>query len=537
MVIAALLLCASHALGQSTTSAAWTDALTLTDRLAWASHPREVASLIHASTEESSLFAAAYQDEHRTHASTLDRPTVYAIEAEVMQSYLVIDMAVVYTNHAKVPIREVVFRVLANHRGDPVDLSTFSVPRVAGVPVAYALRGTLLEIALPEPLRPGSQTRIQLKLAQHIPHYNPDPDRWPRRLTALDTGAFGRTNGNYALGYWFPQVTRLLPTGQWDARPLPMSGEHTWFEPAQFHVVLDVPSSHAVATTGVEVNRATVADRTQIVAVASGARDFAVFLGQAYEIQQETIAGVRLRVFYPSDRPDIGDHLLRFGGRALTLFSRWFGPLPIRELDLVDAEVRIAMGMEFDGLVTVDTRTSRGALMDLSQLEWTVAHEVAHQWWYGEVGNDSQSEPWVDEGLTNATTALYWESVYGRPSLEERWRTDLVLPYQRMLEDGIPDVPANLHGEAYTMDQYLSVIYGRSALFFDRVRAELGEASFIDALRHYHEAHHCQSARGDDLLTALKRHADDPGQLDFLYTRWITEAHGAEDVIPMAPDR
>jgi hypothetical protein len=28
---------------------------------------------------------------------------------------------------------------------------------------------------------------------------------------------------------------------------------------------------------------------------------------------------------------------------------------------------------------------------------WLVSHEVAHQWWYGDVGSDALAEPWVDE--------------------------------------------------------------------------------------------------------------------------------------------
>jgi hypothetical protein len=29
--------------------------------------------------------------------------------------------------------------------------------------------------------------------------------------------------------------------------------------------------------------------------------------------------------------------------------------------------------------------------------QYTLAHEVAHQWWYGLVGNHSVYEPWLDE--------------------------------------------------------------------------------------------------------------------------------------------
>jgi len=516
------------------TTADWSDALTLTDRIGWSSSPRDIGALLEESTDPAGLFAQSYNDANLHHAKVLDRPPIYAVEAELDGNFLFIDMAVAYTNRSKAPIRSVVFRVLGNGRGDPVDLTTIGSVWADGVAVPWALRGTLLEVGLSSPLRPGQRTRIHMEIAQHVPIYNPDPDRWPKQITALGTGAFGRAEGDYALGFWMPQITNLRPNGVWDERTLPMSGEHTWFEPAQFHVVLNVPSRFAVATTGVEVNRATAANRTRIVAVASGARDFAIHLAGGYTIAQDTVEGIRIRAFYPQDRPEIGDRLLRWGGRAVTLFTKWYGPLPMRELDIVDARVRIALGMEYDGMVTVDARTERGDLRDPAGLEWTVVHEVAHQWWYAEVGNDSQAEPWVDEGLTNASTAMYWEAVHGRDALEHRWQRDVIEPYAIMLDAGIADVPANLNAEAYLLEQYASVIYGRSALFLDRVRTELGEEQFAAALRAYHDDKHCRFATADDLMRHLKDKATDPGQLDFLYLRWIAEAHAAEDVIPSA---
>ena len=519
------------------TSAAWVDALTLTDRVGWSSSPRAISSLLDESTSAEGLFAQAYNDQSKDHAKILDRPPLYAVEAEIDGPYAIIDMAVAYTNRSKAPIRSVVFRVLGNGRGDPEDLTIIGSIWAGGLKVPWALRGTLLEVGLPEPLRPGQRTRIHMELAQHIPLFNPDPGRWPDRLTALQTGAFGRTGSDYALGFWLPQITELLPNGVWDQGTLPMSGEHTWFEPAQFHVVLDVPSEMVVATSGVEVNRASHGSRTQIVAVASGSRDFAVHLARGYRVAEETVEGVRIRAFYPQDRPEIGERLLRWGARAVTLFTKWFGPLPARELDIVDAPVRIALGMEYDGLVTVDSRTERGDMRDPEHLEWTVVHEVAHQWWYAEVGNDNQADPWLDEGLANASTAMYWEAVHGRAALEHRWARDVVGPYQSMLDEGIADVPANLHGEAYLLSQLGSIVYGRAALFFDRVRTQIGDENFRQALSSYYRENHCRFADTDDLLKHLRQHANDPGQVDFLFLRWIAEAHGAEDVIPHPPDR
>ena len=42
-----------------------------------------------------------------------------------------------------------------------------------------------------------------------------------------------------------------------------------------------------------------------------------------------------------------------------------------------------------------------------------VAHELAHQWWYGVVGNNQVKEPWLDEGLTTFSELLYMHDQVG----------------------------------------------------------------------------------------------------------------------------
>ena len=37
-----------------------------------------------------------------------------------------------------------------------------------------------------------------------------------------------------------------------------------------------------------------------------------------------------------------------------------------------------------------------------------LAHELAHQWFYGIVGDDEYNSPWLDEGFTDYATDLYF---------------------------------------------------------------------------------------------------------------------------------
>lgn len=81
-------------------------------------------------------------------------------------------------------------------------------------------------------------------------------------------------------------------------------------------------------------------------------------------------------------------------------FEKHIGDYPHKQLDIIMDEG----GMEYPGIVTVgqmfEERTDE-------QMEQTVIHEIAHQWFYGMVSNDPYYDPWVDEGIAQYATTLY----------------------------------------------------------------------------------------------------------------------------------
>ena len=79
---------------------------------------------------------------------------------------------------------------------------------------------------------------------------------------------------------------------------------------------------------------------------------------------------------------------------SVSTFSASFGPYPYPELDVVLGAFPDFGGMEYPTIVFSEVD------------KWTVAHEVAHQWWYGLVGNDQYAEPWLDESLATWSEEL-----------------------------------------------------------------------------------------------------------------------------------
>jgi aminopeptidase N len=92
-------------------------------------------------------------------------------------------------------------------------------------------------------------------------------------------------------------------------------------------------------------------------------------------------------------------------------------------------EAGFADGMEYDGLYFLG-REYFAAYDGTPQnyLTALAAHETAHQWWYGLVGNDQALEPWLDEALCTYSELLFYEAVY--PDLVDWWWTFRVNRFQ-----------------------------------------------------------------------------------------------------------
>ncbi len=82
--------------------------------------------------------------------------------------------------------------------------------------------------------------------------------------------------------------------------------------------------------------------------------------------------------------------------RALRVHGARFGPFPYQQLN-VAVLPDIRGGIEYPGAILLGTRQDRDA---------TASHEVAHEWFYGLVGDDQARDPWLDESFATYAEAL-----------------------------------------------------------------------------------------------------------------------------------
>ncbi|OGT27251.1 MAG: hypothetical protein A2Z17_05515, partial [Gammaproteobacteria bacterium RBG_16_66_13] len=240
------------------------------------------------------------------------------------------------------------------------------------------LGGMAISLPLSEPLPSGEA--IDVSLAFHIDTSGPIGGVIPKR--------FGITEGILVAPTFYPLVPRLVDGG-WEVEPAPPGGDTTNSETALYDLTIHAPRDFGVTASGVEVEQVDNPDGTQTVRSVTGPmRDVAFAIGP-FETAAVMVEDVELRAWFLPEHAEAGREMLEAARLQYETLTELVGPYPYPELDLVDAPGAFG-GIEYPGLVFI------GTLGGANVVEPTV-HEVAHQWFYGLIGDDQLHEPWLDE--------------------------------------------------------------------------------------------------------------------------------------------
>lgn len=403
-----------------------------------------------------------------------------------------------FTNPHSEPLSDIVLMIWPNH-GQYLAEARVGPALIEGrpVPANAELGGLARRYDLPEPLAPGAT--LDLSVPFHI--------MVSGAIGRGNMSRFGITEGVLFAPTFYPLVPRLIE-GEWDARVAPSAGDTTVSEVSLYQVRIAAPSDLTLVATGVEVGREELKDGTTAITYISGpVRDFAFALGSFISKQEQvdavTVAGWALA----EHEQDLGV-MVRAAATQMELLGDLVGPYPYAELDLVDVPGAFG-GIEYPGLVTI------GTLGGPNVIDSTV-HEVGHQWFYGLIGDDQLEEPWLDEAAATYTQILYHERASRRG-----FATGMLTFFRDQVRDHPnPELPIGLAVNEYeTGMDYGLFVYRKGALFFDALRAELGDDLFFEFLQRFLDQYRYQIAGADDFQTTAEDTCD--CNLDALFDLWV----------------
>ena len=288
----------------------------------------------------------------------------------------------------------------------------------------------------------------------------------------------GWTENSVNLGNFFPVVCHL-DNDNYSCTPYYNIGDPFVSDCANFDVTLKINEKYLVASTGnlTEANaeRGTVTYHYTAEAV----RDFAFVASNKFTKISQTVGETTINYFYYDDTD--AEKSLNTAVGAYQYYTENIGDYPYNQLSVCETDFCYG-GMEYPCLVMITSGTA--------SYQEAIAHEVAHQWFYGVVGNDQIANAWMDEGLAEYLTYLYMDSA-GVTKLS-RYVLQNLQTYTTYV-----DVLTNYYNTADTTfrslaeykndNEYVVMTYLKGSLMFNTVHETMGATKFFKALSNYYD--------------------------------------------------
>jgi len=251
-------------------------------------------------------------------------------------------------------------------------------------PVAATIDDQTVTVPLGGVLPDGATTTVRLEYRATL-----------RKGTTGSDWMFSQAGGVLTLYRWIPWVSVATPFD----RP---NGGQPFVTPSSpkvdVELLTDAPLVLAAPTT--EVAAFAAGSGNDWSFTVTDVRDVAVVLAPEFRVAHGEADGVPVRAFSRPGGP-AATQLLDLAVGAVRAEADQLGmAFPATSMTVVDTPAGV--GLESPGMVWVPRK------LDTRNRTYAIYQGVAHQWFYGLVGNDQRAEPFADEGPSDllARTAL-----------------------------------------------------------------------------------------------------------------------------------
>lgn len=328
----------------------------------------------------------------------------------------------------------------------------------------------ILEIELNEKINPKEKISINIDYNIKIPN---------------SEGRFGYGDNTINITNWFP-IACVYDENGWNTRSYEEIGDPFYSDISNFYVNLTLPKKYEIGTSGDIMSEETDKEQTTYEIVAENIRDFAFVLSDKFMVHKDTYNDIEINTYNLNQ--DVAKEVTEISKKSIEIFSELFGQYPYKNYSVVASDFFIG-GMEYPNMVMIDE--SLYNKKDNFLLEYVIAHETAHQWWYGVVGNNEITEPWIDEALTEYSTILYFEKKYGK-ELSEKLIENMNIQTRSYKTENIFKPTTEYENSI----EYSLNVYTKGALAFNKIREKIGDELFFDTLKKYYETYMYENVNG-----------------------------------------
>lgn len=315
---------------------------------------------------------------------------------------------------------------------------------------------------------------------------------------------FGYGENTINMGNFYP-IASVYENGAFNENGYHYNGDPFYSDVSNYNVKITHSSEYQCVATGNETNSQLENNKTVDSYSALAVRDFCFVLSTKFNKMTDKVGNTTINYYYYNDTNQ--EQSLKTSSLALSTFNNMFGKYPYKVLNVVESNF-VHGGMEYPELVLISD--------DLDTYEdytETIVHEIAHQWWYGLVGNDEFDSGYLDEGLAELSTALFFGA---NPSYNITY--DSIIENAESSYSLFIDVYTDVFGnvtttmnrklsEYKTEPEYVYMAYVKGMLMYDNLRQVMGEKKFEKALKYYFETNKGKNVKLEDMIKCFNKTA------------------------------
>lgn len=488
--------------------------------------------------------ASAFEDVKYDLKGRLD-PATKTLEAEEIVSF---------RNDAGLPLDVIFLRIYPNHKYSRqeilslykyasyfkvnpfpggTDKGAFSLKSVrqqtpqGAHELEYSIEGkdkTVLKVTLKAPLEPGESISLALSFTSRIPH------RY---------GRYGWHDDTFALNRWYP-VLSVCSQGKWCNYPDYLLHMPYVSDAALYSLSFEAPKDYVIVTGLDEVKSRDLGNGWQAIEGASSnpLRELSIAVSKDYGVVETRQDNVLIRSYYlPKDRAQ-AEKAAGYASELIKFYSRMFGPYPYRQFSIAPVFLGYG-GSQNAGMIFLDTRLYEMPVFLDRYLDFLVAHETGHQWWYNVVGNDEYRHLWLDEGINSYWIVSYMNYKYGAkakivdmPRWLESWipiptfEEARIYRWWYFAKKGLDKPVISDISSFYEPSLIFTVAYGKGSSIVAMLAEHLGPERFSKLMRRYYLDRRYKTADLEDFIRITNEVA---GQdMRWFFDEWLFGKGGTE---------
>lgn len=334
-----------------------------------------------------------------------------------------------------------------------------------------------LTVKLEQSLKSGEELMLKLDFDVKIPYGS-------QRLSYMKDIING--------AHWFPVVSVYDEAKHtWNKNQYSTIFETDYYDMADYTVNMNVPGNYKVSMPGMITEKSAESGRKIVSAVANKTREFVFFASPNFKIASKTKDRLTIEYFYydnQSNKQEIIDKYIDQAFKAIDFFSSKYGKYPYPEFRIVESYVQ-GVAVEFARVIQM------GLIQGQPNVEANTVfvHEIAHQWFHSLIGNDSETESFLDEGFADFSKVYFSEK-----------QGDLINGFKSIQSDEgsfdkVIGAPNNEVGELAN-----PVYYGKGRQAIYELYRTVGEEKFDAFMKEYFSRYVYKNASIQGLLQTIE---------------------------------